>query len=135
MLVFILKKTSFSPSVCVWFCGLMMATRCRCKGGDFLPSLFRLPDVGGESTGGSWKWLCHMGNYSTLRSERTHKRPHYLLKHCWPACEETQSWCVQSICWKYRLLDAALSQNTTRHKFTLWKFTDKQFLSITRTML
>lgn len=28
-----------------------------------------------------------------------------------------------------------LFQNTTRHKFTLWKFTDKQFLWITRTMI
>lgn len=28
--------------------------------------------------GGSWKWPSHVGNKSALRSERTHKRPHYL---------------------------------------------------------
>lgn len=27
---------------------------------------------------GSWKWPNHVGNNSALRSERTHKRPHYL---------------------------------------------------------
>lgn len=49
------------------------------------------PTRRGESEGGSWKWPCHMGNYSTLRSERTHKRPHYLQLHCRPAWEETES--------------------------------------------
>lgn len=37
---------------------------------------------GGESKkkkkAGSWKWPSHVGNNSALRSERTHKRPHYL---------------------------------------------------------
>lgn len=42
------------------------------------PALASPPTRRGESKGGSWKWLCHMGNYWTLTSERTHKRPHYL---------------------------------------------------------
>lgn len=58
----------------------------------FLRSRLSLhPPWRGESKGGSWKWPCHMGNNSTLRSERTHKRPHYLQQHCRPACEETES--------------------------------------------
>lgn len=42
------------------------------QGGSFRSRLSP-PDRRGESKDGSWKWPCHMGNYSTLRSERTHK--------------------------------------------------------------
>lgn len=59
------------------------------QGGGFCSRLFHPPmRRRSESQSGSWKWPCHMGNYSTLRSERTHKRPHYLQQHCWPACRE-----------------------------------------------
>lgn len=65
------------PEVCVWLCGLTMATRFQRRVVEFFT--FALPPTRrGESKCGSWKWLGHMGNNSTLWSERTHKRPHYL---------------------------------------------------------
>lgn len=91
------------------------------QGGSFSLSPFH-PPRRGESKGGSWKWPCHMGNNSTLRSERTHKRPHYLQHYCWPACEQTESRCAStghrtellSVCciWCSFCLEIFLTHNT-----------------------
>lgn len=87
---FFVWASSSLGSPCVWHCGLTMATHFSVQGGSFLCSHLSARRRG-EIEGGSWKWPCHMGNNSTLRSERTHKRPHYLQQHRWPACEETES--------------------------------------------